>query len=713
MEADTPRPEPTPRESDLLGCLAAIGRALHAEFQPRLFLDELSTALHPLVPHDRLDIGYLAADRRTFSVFAEHGAPGFLPRAERYTTDMERTPRFPVADSPLAVVFDGEVLRASDLQADPRFVRHADELRAAGLESAVFVPLMTGKRVIGELGAASRIPDAYDDVHIERLRRLGHLIGPLIEMIVLVHRQRRVRRRVGLLQGITRMLGTTLHVRQILAPLGEAIRGAIEFDTLGVILFKPGVADYAFFGTVGEPPVPGVESIPTSEFSYAAAVLAGRPVLFDEASRELDPAFAGDRVMLTAGYESFFLVPMHFGAEIGGALFFGKHEARWYDDVDVEIATIVASRMVLGIQHQRLAEHHQRLGAVEAKAQKLERQVTSLRAALDDQFGLDAIIGRAPKFVTAVNDARKVAATSTTVLLTGESGTGKEVLARAIHQGSARADGPFVALNCAALPETLVESELFGHERGAFTGADRLKRGRFELAAGGTLFLDEIGELAAAAQAKLLRVLQERRYERVGGATTLVADVRLIAATNRDPERAVAEGRLREDLYYRLAVFRIHLPALRERGEDVLLLADHLVRELGARMGKREPGLSRGARDLLLAHSWPGNIRELQNAIERALILAEDELIAAEHLGLVARAPRDEAVPAVTAPAVAAPPGETATSTLTVAEQEKRLIVDALRRAGGNKARAAAALGLSPTQLLRRIRRFGLDRQSV
>ena len=191
-----------------------------------------------------------------------------------------------------------------------------------------------------------------------------------------------------------------------------------------------------------------------------------------------------------------------------------------------------------------------------------------------------------------------------------------------------------MAINCAALPETLIESELFGHERGAFTGADKLKRGRFELAAGGTLFLDEIGELASAVQAKLLRVLQERQYERVGGTTTLDADVRLIAATNRDLQRAVAEDRFREDLYYRLAVFQIRLPALRERADDVLLLADLFVRELGEKMGKIEPGLSQAARDLLLAHSWPGNIRELQNAIERALILAGSELISPEQLGI-------------------------------------------------------------------------------
>ena len=713
MEAAAPRAQPTPQDGDLLVCLAAIGRALHAEFQPRLFLDELSTALRSLVPHDRLDIGYLAEDRRTFSVFAEHGAAGFLPRTERYTTDLERTTRFPVADSPFAVVFDGEVLCASHLQTDPRFVRHADELRAAGLQSAVFVPLMAGNRVIGELGAASRVADAYDDVHIERLRSVGHLIGPLIEMIVLVYRDRRRRHRMNLLAGIAQMLGTTLDLRGILASLGEAVRPAIVFDAMGVIILDTSDWQWSFFGTAGEPPAPGIERIPAREFSYGPALMAGRTVVFNEASREVDQAFAGDRALLTAGLQSCLWVPMQFGDEIGGALFFGKHEPYWYDGVDVEIAGVVASRIVIGIQHQRLAEHQQRLGAAEMQAQKLQRQVASLRTTLGDQFGFDAIIGRAPKFVAAVNDARKVAVTNTTVLLTGESGTGKEVLARAIHQGGPRADGPFVALNCAALPETLVESEVFGHERGAFTGADRLKRGRFELAAGGTLFLDEVGELTAGAQAKLLRVLQERRYERVGGATTLEANVRLIAATNCDPERAVAEGRLREDLYYRLAVFRIHLPTLRERGEDVLLLADHFVHELGAKMGKREPGLSRGARDLLLAHSWPGNIRELQNAIERALILAQDELIAAEHLAIVARPPRDGAVPAVTAAAVAAPPTETATSTLIVAEQERRLIVEALRRTGGNKARAAAALGLSPTQLLRRIRRFGLDRHSV
>ena len=319
-------------------------------------------------------------------------------------------------------------------------------------------------------------------------------------------------------------------------------------------------------------------------------------------------------------------------------------------------------------------------------------------------IGFGAIIGRSPAIAAAVAAGRKVAATATTVLLTGESGTGKEILARAIHQGSARADRPFVALNCAALPETLVESELFGHERGAFTGADRLKRGRFELASGGTLFLDEIGELTPAVQAKLLRVLQERQYQRVGGTSTLEADVRLVAATNLDLERAVAGGRFREDLYYRIAVFRIHLPTLRERGEDVLLLAEHFVRELSARLERPGPRFSAEARELLLAHAWPGNVRELQNVIERALILAEGDLILPEHLGIVERPPWEATVPPVTAA-----PTEDETTVRTIAEQEKRMILEVLQRTHGHKERAASILGLTRFQLYGRLKRYQIE----
>ena len=258
----------------------------------------------------------------------------------------------------------------------------------------------------------------------------------------------------------------------------------------------------------------------------------------------------------------------------------------------------------------------------EWRARQLDRRVESFRGTLREQYGFDHLIGQAPAFRDAIGEAAKVAPTEATVLLTGESGTGKELVARAIHYASPRADGPFVAINCAALPDTLIESELFGHERGAFSGADKLRRGRFELAAGGTLFLDEIGELAPVVQAKLLRVLQERQYERVGGTVTLSADVRLITATNADLDQMVAERTFRSDLYYRLKVFPVRMPPLRERLEDIPLLVQYFAQKYGQRMRKEIQTVPTEVMNAVVAYHWPGNIRELENFVERGVILS-------------------------------------------------------------------------------------------
>jgi Nif-specific regulatory protein len=696
----------TPPESALLVCLAAIGRALETEFQPRAFLKDFSTGLGPLVPHDRLAIGYLADDGRTFSVFAEHGAPGFLPATDRYTTDRERPARVPVAGSPLVEVFDGQLLCASDLPADPRFARYRDPLEAARLRSAISVPLLAGSRVIGALGAASRVADAYGPVHVERMRALGRLIGPFIETIALLYRERRRQHRIELLKGITQMLGTSLDVRQMLEAVGDAARRAVDFDTMGVIILKADGPDYLLFGTAGEPAVPGVERIPVSQFSYAAALIAGRPVLFEEASKELDPAWAGDRAMVAAKLESCLWVPMHFGDEVGGVLFFGKHEPHWYDGVDLEIATMIAGAMVLAIQHQRLAEEQRRLASVERRARALEQSLKTARGELHQRYGFEQIIGRSPLLREALRRAAQVARTEATVLITGDSGTGKELVARAIHHASPRADGPFVAVNCAALPDTLLESELFGHERGAFTGADRQKPGRFELAAGGTLFLDEVGDLSAPVQVKLLRVLQEREYQRVGGTATLKADVRLITATNRDLAAEMAAGRFRSDLFYRLSVFNVHLPPLRERGDDVLLLADAFIRTLADKMGKGDVTLSRDAREVLRQHPWPGNIRELQNAIERGLITCEGALVTAAHLAVQPVSEGAVATPPA-APPAAQPMSVAASGSLQ--DLERAAILDALHRTHGHRSRAATLLGLTRFQLYARLKRHHIE----
>jgi two-component system NtrC family response regulator len=291
-----------------------------------------------------------------------------------------------------------------------------------------------------------------------------------------------------------------------------------------------------------------------------------------------------------------------------------------------------------------------------------------------------------------------VAQTETTVLLTGESGTGKEVVARFIHQGSRRKHGPFVAINCAALPDQLLESELFGHERGAFTGAVAAKPGRIEQANGGVLFLDEVGEMAPAVQAKLLRVLEEREFMRLGSTRSSHADIRVVAATNRDLHAAMRRGEFREDLYYRLSVFEIALPPLRDRLDDILELADAFLEEIGGTVGKPPAGIARDAQDQLLAYGWPGNVRELRNAIERAVILADGGYIRSEHLP-VTMPRQSSAQPS----ADTLPPGGVNLEAI-----ERSLVLKALAQARYNKTRAAKLLGLTRAQLYSRIEKYGL-----
>jgi transcriptional regulator with GAF, ATPase, and Fis domain len=299
--------------------------------------------------------------------------------------------------------------------------------------------------------------------------------------------------------------------------------------------------------------------------------------------------------------------------------------------------------------------------------------------------------------------ATRVAATETTVLLTGESGTGKELVAHHIHQGSRRAAAPFVTLNCAALPETLLESELFGHERGAFTGAVATRLGRIEQAAGGTLFLDEVGEMSPAVQAKFLRVLEQREFQRLGGTRTLKADVRIIAATNRDLSAAMAKGEFRDDLYYRLNVFPIHLPPLRDRAEDIRMLLEHFIGELGPIVtGRPAAGVSPEAREKLLGYSWPGNVRELRNVVERALILSQGRLIHPEHLPMLDDTPHFT-TPMLVVDSEFPPQG------VDLQAAERELVGSALRRAGQNKSKAARLLGLTRAKLYTRMERFGLS----
>jgi len=357
-------------------------------------------------------------------------------------------------------------------------------------------------------------------------------------------------------------------------------------------------------------------------------------------------------------------------------------------DSTLKFFTLVASALVQPIRLNHL---------IMLERQHILDEKTRINEKLKEEFSFQNIIGNSREMQEVYAKVAQVARANTTVLLRGESGTGKELIAKAIHYNSLRSDKPFIRVNCAAIPESLIESEFFGHERGAFTGAIARKKGRFELANGGTIFLDEIGELSPMTQVKLLRVLQEQEFERVGGTETIKVDVRLITATNADLEKLMEQGKFREDLYYRLNVFSIFLPPLRERKTDILLLADHFMLKYSRQLGKAIKRISTPAIDMLMQYHWPGNVRELENCIERAVLVCEDQVIHSYHLP---------------------PTLQTAESSNTVtrlslekavASYEKELIQDALKSTNGNKAKAARLLDTTERILSYKIGKYHID----
>ncbi len=386
---------------------------------------------------------------------------------------------------------------------------------------------------------------------------------------------------------------------------------------------------------------------------------------------------------------AFLCVPVQNGPDVMGALsVFSRGKNKAALEADLRLVTLTAQLIAQAV---KLRQHSRE--QVEYLRQENER----LQEQLQKHFRPDNLIGNSRAMQTVYHSIEQVADSKTTVLIRGESGVGKELVAHAIHTRSGRASKPFVKINCAALPESIVESELFGHERGAFTGAINMRKGRFELAHGGTIFLDEIGELPLPVQAKLLRVLQEREFERVGGTQTLRCDVRVIAATNRSLEEFMEQNKFRLDLYYRLNVFPIYVPPLRERKTDVLQLADFFVEKYRQANNKKVERISTPAIDLLMSYHWPGNVRELENCIERAVLLCTDGVIHGYHL-----------------PATL----QTAEATATVSEStlqaaldgmEREMIIEALKNTRGNMAEAARALGLTERIMGLRVKKHGID----
>ncbi len=419
-------------------------------------------------------------------------------------------------------------------------------------------------------------------------------------------------------------------------------------------------------------------------------VQSGRPAIIPRISDEplfLDKTRARENI----DWEdvSFLCVPIKIGNEVIGTL----SVDRLFSDAaslneDVRLFSVIASMISQAVKIRQEAQEER---------QKLLEENIRLQEELKHRYHPANIIGNSNEMQEVYDLIRQVADSDTTVLLRGESGTGKELVAHAIHYASSRSHKPLIKVNCAALPETIIESELFGHEKGAFTGALHQRKGRFEIAHGGTLFLDEIGDLSMMTQIKLLRVLQEREFERVGGVETIKTDVRIIAATNRNLEELIAKNHYREDLYYRLNVFPMHIPPLRERKTDILLLADYFIEKYSRAAGKNIRRISTPAIDMLMAYHWPGNVRELENCIERAVVMSNDDVIHGHHLpptlqtaeasGTTIRGTFDEALESI----------------------ERELLIEALKSSRGNMAKAARSLNISERRMGLRINKYGID----
>ncbi|HXG64637.1 MAG TPA: sigma 54-interacting transcriptional regulator [Blastocatellia bacterium] len=417
---------------------------------------------------------------------------------------------------------------------------------------------------------------------------------------------------------------------------------------------------------------------------------SGKLVIVPQVSQE--PLYLGratQKKKISKQELTFICVPIVINRKSIGA--FGA-VLRFKKDRDYDRA-VKFLRVVASMIAQALKVHH----LIEAEKQRLLDENIHLKHELKERYDFSNIIGNSGPMRQVYEQVSQVAPTNTTVLIRGESGTGKELIAHAIHYNSPRASKPFVKVSCAALPESLIESELFGYEKGAFTGASARKKGRFEMAEGGTLFLDEIGELSHATQIKLLRVLQEREYERLGGTETIRANVRMIAATNKDLEQAIRDGSFREDLYYRLNVFTIYLPPLRDRQPDILALAEYFVEKYSREHHKRIKRISTPAIDMLASYHWPGNVRELENCIERALLVCEGEVIHGHHL------------PPTLQTASASGTVTRLSLAQAVESYEKDLIQDALKTTRGNRARAAKLLDTTERILGYKVTKYGID----
>ena len=601
--------------------------------------------------------------------------------------------RMPVDQDPAGWVWlNQQPLVVSAVQSETRWPEFVTRARDFGISTLVLVPLTTGRNRLGAFGFSSVAPVDPSPAELAFLERIASEFAVAVESFLARQELVQERDRLGTLFDITNALVSNLERDQLFSAISAQLSKVVTHDYALLTLCNQtgGLDVYALHCTNPQLAEALKGSLDPAGMPAAEVLATGKPVV----ARDIDigrypnPSF---RRLVALGAKSACLVPLITRGRIIGTLDLCRtSDGHWTSD-DVEFLVQVANQIAITVSNSL---------AYRELAETKERLATE-KLCLEEEICLNIgdMVGEAPAFQDVLRSIQTVAPTDANVLITGETGTGKELVARAIHELSSRSKGSFVKVNCAAIPASLLESELFGHEKGSFTGAVAQKIGRFELAHHGTLFLDEIGEMPLELQPKLLRAIQDQEFERVGGNRTIRTDARLVAATNRDLKAMAEENKFRADLYYRLHVFPLHVPPLRQRREDIPLLTRYFVQKHAHRMGRNIDTIPTSVLDALMNYDWPGNIRELQNVLERSVILTNGSALQVPTHELTGRA---------------APVAWRGTSTAGPDNPERARILQALDEAKGRIAGpggAADLLGLKRTTLQSRMRKYNISRQ--
>jgi formate hydrogenlyase transcriptional activator len=666
--------------------LIRISNSIRARTEPQDLFEILVEELSTVIPFDAIAQFDDAANKVHW-----HLGPACQQCGDSEVEAGESLPRL-VYRTQEAVVF-------GTMDGETRFPAFAGKMRQKGLKSICAFPLTTAHRRLGSLIIGSTRLNAYSAEEVRFCSLVADQIALATDDAINFHASRKAQERLELLLDITNRMVSNLNLREVLREISAQVRRVMQCDGTGVALpsredgkLRIYALDYpnapAHIEEGYEPPAESDEG-PLRAFRTGELVIVSAEEIADKD--------------VLGNIRSVIHLPMSGRNGVTGVLSLGTQRQGAFSPDDVAFLTQVARQVAIAIENART------FGEVSDQRQQLALEKLYLEDELRSELKFEEIVGRSEALRRVLEHIETVAPTDSTVLIYGETGSGKELIARAVHNLSGRKSGAFVKLNCAAIPTGLLESEMFGHERGAFTGAISQRIGRFELANRGTMFLDEIGEIPLELQPKLLRVLQEREFERLGSARTLHTDARLIAATNRDLEALVTDQKFRSDLYYRLNVFPVRVPALRERPEDIPLLVRHFVQQFSRRLGRTIDAIPADTMSALTRYPWPGNIRELQNVIERAVILTSGPVLSVrtEDLRLANHAPT-ASVAATQNGATANPSGNMREA---LEEAERQQILAALEKSSwivAGPEGAAARLGLKRSTLQSRMQKLGI-----